>query len=57
MKKVVLLFAVVAVATLAFFAGRAAGIHHAITQAEIITERPEEIVIIQLDGEQYEHRT
>lgn len=57
MKKAVLLVAVVAVATLAFFAGRAAGIHHAITHAEIITERPEQVVIIQLDGEQYEHRT
>lgn len=57
MKKTVFFVAVVVVAALAFFAGRAAGIHHAITHAEIITERPEEVVIIQLDREQYEHRT
>ena len=57
MKKAVLLVAAVAVAALAFFAGRAAGIHHAITHAEIITEQPGQVVTVQIDGEQYEHRT
>lgn len=57
MKKALFLVAVAVVAALAFFAGRIAGIQHAITRAEIITEQPEQVVIVQLDGEQYEHRT